>query len=136
MIAAELRYTPRAWRSNTGTMSTTSSSLASFCMTSVVGPGMGSAMSKRSHCCDLQKYGALNSSLRQMICAPRAAASRTCATAWSSVACASWEALSWMIPTVNGRVVMKGSRLQGLRAKVAQGTGALLDYCKYQIHDI
>jgi hypothetical protein len=26
---------------------------------------------------------------------------------------ASLEALSWMMPTVNGRVVMNGSRLQG-----------------------
>jgi hypothetical protein len=114
MIAAELRYTPRACFSNSGTMMTTSSSLASFCITAVVGPGMGSAMSNRSHCCDLQKYGALNSSLRQMICAPRAAASRTCATLCSSTAAASAVAGSWMIPTVNGRLVMCISWQQGL----------------------
>ena len=66
-------------------------------------------MSKRSHFCDLQKYGALNSSFRQMICAPRAAASRTRATLASTVAAVSDEASSWMMPTVNGRVVMGGS---------------------------
>ena len=63
---------------------------------------MDSAMSKRSHFCDLQKYGALKSSLRQMICAPCAAASRIRATDASSVAWASDDAESWIMPTVNG----------------------------------
>jgi hypothetical protein len=82
-------------------------------MTSVVGPGMGSAKSKRSLFCDLQKYGALKSSLRQMICAPRAAASRTRPTLASRVSAASGEAESWMMPTVNGRVVMSDSWRRG-----------------------
>jgi len=73
---------------------TTPSSFAIFCMTSVVGPGIGSARSKRSHCCDLQKYGALNSSLRQMICAPREAASRMRPTAASTFLAASSTASS------------------------------------------
>src|SRR6478672_11344210 len=73
-------------------------------MVSVVGPGMGSARSNRSHFCDLQKYGALNSSLRQMICAPRAAASRTRSTVAATVAAASSLAESWIIAAVKGGV--------------------------------
>jgi hypothetical protein len=42
----------------------------------VVGPGIDSAKLKYSCLSDLQKYGALKSSCRQMICAPRAAAAR------------------------------------------------------------
>ena len=41
----------------------------------MVGPGIGSAMPKASTRSDLQKYGALKSSLRQITCAPRRCAS-------------------------------------------------------------
>src|SRR5678815_4304249 len=88
-------------------MSTTPSSFAIFCITSVVGPGIVSARSKRSHCCDLQKYGALNSSLRQMTCAPREAASRMRPTAASTFLAVSSTASSWMMPTVNGADMRK-----------------------------
>ena len=40
------------------------SSFASRCMASVVRPGIGSARSKRSLCCDLQKYGELKQLLQ------------------------------------------------------------------------
>src|SRR4051812_32307879 len=136
MIAAELRYTPLACFSNRGTTSTTSSSFASFCMTSVVGPGIGSAMSNRSHCCDLQKYGALKSSFRQMICAPRAAASRTCTTARSTVAAASDDAESWMIPTVKGRLVIERLAATGSGGKLAPRQRALRDHTYYHIHHV
>src|SRR5262245_864113 len=59
-------------------------------------------MSKRSHFCDLQKYGAPNSSLRQMICAPRRAASRTSRSALARLAARSLDASSWMMPMVKG----------------------------------
>src|SRR4029079_11643272 len=88
--------------SKIGTMRTTPSSFATFCIVSVVGPGIASARSKRSHCCDLQKYSALNSSLRQTICAPRDAASRMRPTAASTFLATSSTASSWMMPTVNG----------------------------------
>ncbi len=93
---------PAACRSKSGTMRTTASSLASACILSVVGPGMDSARSNRSLCCALQKYGALKSSFRQMIWAPRAAASRIRRSARATVAAASASAWSWMSPMVNG----------------------------------
>ena len=42
-------------RSKMGTIITISSSRATFCILSIVGPGIGSARSKRSCFCDLQK---------------------------------------------------------------------------------
>src|ERR671938_127094 len=52
-------------------MTTTCSSLAICCIVAVVGPGIGSAMSNRSVLVALAKYGELNSSFRQITCAPR-----------------------------------------------------------------
>ena len=46
-------------------------------MRSIVGPGIGSAQSKYSRRVSTQKYIVLNSSGRQMMRAPRSAASRT-----------------------------------------------------------
>src|ERR1035437_7880706 len=86
---------PGPWRSEIGTINTICSSAASARSTSVVAPGIDSAKLKYSCLSDLQKYGALKSSLRQMICAPRPAASRMRAMVavwvcvWSPVA-ASW----------------------------------------------
>jgi hypothetical protein len=100
--AAELWYTPAARRSKIGTTITTASSFATRCIASTVGPGIGSARSNRSASVTLQKYGALNSSCRQMICAPRAAASRTRSIARSTFSCPSTETVSWMRPSVNG----------------------------------
>src|SRR5213593_2407078 len=50
-------------------------------MRSIVGPGIGSAQSKYSRRVSTQKYIVLNNSGRQMIRAPRPAASRTIRTA-------------------------------------------------------
>jgi hypothetical protein len=63
-------------------------------MASVVGPGIVSARSNRSHCCDLQKYRELKSSFRQMICAPRPAASRMSRSALERFAAGSASAWS------------------------------------------
>ena len=56
----------------------------------------------------------MKSSLRQMIFAPRFAASRTCATPRSTFAFTSSDAASWMMPIVNGVFVMtwKSSRFR------------------------
>ena len=55
-------------------------------MRSVVGPGTGSAQSKYSGFVSTQKYMVLNSSGRQAILAPRAAASRTMRSALAMLA--------------------------------------------------
>src|SRR5215831_10944683 len=60
-----------------GAMSTVPVSRATSAVRSMVGPGMGSAQSKYSRRVSTQKYMVLNSSGRQMICAPCPAASRT-----------------------------------------------------------
>ena len=62
------------------------SSPASAPMRSVVGPGTGSAQSKYSGFVSTQKYMVLNSSGRQAILAPRAAASRTMRSAVARLA--------------------------------------------------
>ena len=70
-------------------------------------------MSKRSHFCDLQKYGALNSSLRQMICAPASGRLTYARDGAIDVASRVGVTASWMIPTVTG-VVIVVERLIGL----------------------
>src|ERR1019366_9254291 len=89
---------PGAWRSYIGTISATCSSAASARSTSVVCPGIGSAKLKYSCLSDLQKYGALNRSLRAMICAPRPAASRMRAMVAVSACVWSPVTASWMSP--------------------------------------
>src|SRR6516162_5615746 len=76
-------------------MITTPSSFARACMRSTVGPGIGSARSKRSASVTLQIYGALKSSWRQTIFAPRFAASRTHASAAATAAFASVGTADW-----------------------------------------
>src|ERR1035437_2305844 len=89
---------PGPWRSYIGTIKTICNSAASARSTSVVCPGIGSAKLKYSCLSDLQKYGALNSSLRQMICAPRPAASRMRAMVAVSACVWSPVTASWMSP--------------------------------------
>ena len=74
-------------------------------MRSVVGPGIGSARSKRSHCCDLQKYGRVEQLLQADDL--RAAAGGLADERFGArqVGAGSASAWSWMMPMVNGGVV-------------------------------
>ncbi len=80
---------------------TTPNSAASAAKRSVVGPGIGSARSNSAVSSRWQKYWVRKSSGRQMTCAPRCAASRTCATARSRLSSGSGEQRICTKPTVN-----------------------------------
>jgi hypothetical protein len=74
---AVLWYRPGARRSNSEATITTPSSSASAPSVSLVGPGTGSAWSKRRVSSVWQKYTPVCSSCSSTSCAPRACAART-----------------------------------------------------------
>src|SRR3954464_604692 len=89
------------------------SSFAIFAIVSVFRPGIVSAMSNRAQLVDLQKYGALKSSLRHTICAPRCAASLMRGMVASIVSRTSDVAASCTRPTVNGELDIRENKLAG-----------------------
>src|SRR6185369_9875046 len=91
---------PAARRSNSDAMITILCSAAIGPSAAVVGPGIGSARSKNAWSSDWQKYCDRNSSGRQTTSAPRWAASRTRAIAFSRLAARSVEQLIWTRPSV------------------------------------
>src|SRR4030081_1793845 len=92
---------PAARRSKRETTKTTFLSLAIFARASVAGPGTGSARLKRSASSLRQKYSLRKSSCNEMICAPRAEASRILSIARERFSSALVVQRIWARPTVN-----------------------------------
>src|ERR1044071_600584 len=91
---------PAARRSNSEPTTTTFFSAATLASAFDVGPGIGSARSKLAWSSDWQKYWVVNSSGRQTTWAPRAAASRILATAFSTFSAGLLEHRIWTRPSV------------------------------------
>src|SRR4051812_3575389 len=130
---------PAVRRSNSDATITIFSSAAIGASAAVVGPGIGSARSKNAWSSDWQKYGDRNSSGRQTTSAPRRAASRTRAIAFSRFSARSVEQLICTRPSVNTffedgmtRSVLFAPR----RELQAAGAGRLLKAVLLADHDV